>query len=85
MKTLVLEKPGSLSWIDVPEPVPGNGEALVRVRRCGVCGTDIHALAGKQPFFSYPRRLGHELCVEVVSAPADSGLSAGRSLRRRSL
>jgi 2-desacetyl-2-hydroxyethyl bacteriochlorophyllide A dehydrogenase len=63
--------------MDVPEPVPTAGEALVRVRRCGVCGTDIHALAGKQPFFSYPRRLGHELCVEVVSAPADSGLAAG--------
>jgi threonine dehydrogenase-like Zn-dependent dehydrogenase len=63
--------------MNAPEPVPSNGEALVRVRRCGVCGTDIHALAGKQPFFSYPRRLGHELCVEVVSAPADSVLRAG--------
>jgi L-galactonate 5-dehydrogenase len=77
MKTLVLVTPGALSWTEVPEPEPGNGEALVRVRRCGVCGTDIHALAGKQPFFSYPRRLGHELCVEVISAPAGSGLSPG--------
>lgn len=68
MKTLRLEQPGSLEWIDVAEPVPGNNEALVRVRRCGVCGTDIHALAGRQPFFTYPRRLGHELCVEVISA-----------------
>jgi L-rhamnose mutarotase len=77
MKSLVLQQPGVLAWTDAPEPVPSNGEALVRVRRCGVCGTDIHALAGKQPFFSYPRRLGHELCVEVVSAPADSVLRAG--------
>jgi L-galactonate 5-dehydrogenase len=77
MKSLVLPQPGALAWTDVSEPVPTAGEALVRVRRCGVCGTDIHALAGKQPFFSYPRRLGHELCVEVVSAPADSGLRAG--------
>jgi len=68
MKSLVLEQPGSLVWKDIPAPVPGTGEALVRVRRCGVCGTDIHALAGRQPFFSYPRRLGHELCVEVISA-----------------
>ncbi len=68
MKTLVLEKPGTLEWIENPEPVPGKAEALVRVRRCGVCGTDIHAFAGRQPFFSYPRRLGHELCVEVISA-----------------
>jgi len=71
MRTLVLETPGSLKWVDVAEPAPMAGEALVRVRRCGVCGMDIHAMAGRQPFFSYPRRLGHELCVEVVSA--DSG------------
>ncbi len=77
MKVLRLEKPGSLAWSDAPEPVPAQDEALVRVRRCGVCGTDIHALAGKQPFFTYPRRLGHELCVEVVSAPAGSALSQG--------
>ena len=67
MRSLLLEAPGVLSWEDVPEPIPGDGEALVRVRRCSICGTDIHALAGRQPFFSYPRRLGHELCVEVVS------------------
>lgn len=77
MKILCLEEPGSLKWVETPEPVPSPGEALVRVRRCGVCGTDIHALAGRQPFFSYPRRLGHELCVEVLSAPADSPLSPG--------
>lgn len=77
MKSLVLQQPGVLAWADAPRSVPADGEAVVRVRRCGVCGTDIHALAGKQPFFSYPRRLGHELCVEIVSAPADSGLRAG--------
>jgi len=76
MKSLVLKEPGALAWLDVPEPEPGPGEALVRVRRCGVCGTDIHALAGRQPFFSYPRRLGHELCVEVMVAP-DGEVQAG--------
>ncbi len=77
MKTLILQKPGLLAWEEVPVPEPSIGHALVRVRRCGVCGTDIHALAGRQPFFTYPRRLGHELCVEIISAPADSGLEAG--------
>ena len=77
MKTLSLTRPGELSWREEPRPVPAPGEALVRVRRCGVCGTDLHALAGRQPFFSYPRRLGHELCVEVVEAPAESGLRPG--------
>jgi len=77
MKSLVLQKPGVLGWTNVAEPTSGAGEALVRVRRCGVCGTDIHALSGEQPFFSYPRRLGHELCVEIISAPSNSGLVAG--------
>jgi len=68
MNSLVLEAPGLMKWADVPEPIPSVGEVLVRVHRCGVCGTDAHAVAGKQPFFSYPRRLGHELCVEVIQA-----------------
>ena len=57
MKSLILEQPGALAWRNADQPTLATGEALVRVRRCGVCGTDIHALAGKQPFFSYPRRL----------------------------
>ena len=43
----------------------------MRVRRVGVCGTDFHAFEGRQPFFTYPRILGHELAVEVVEAPAN--------------
>lgn len=46
---------------------PGPGEARVRVHRVGVCGTDLHAFRGCQPFFSYPRILGHELGVEVLT------------------
>ena len=50
-----------------PEPPPpGPGEALLAVRRIGLCGTDLHAFHGRQPFFSYPRILGHELAVEVL-------------------
>ena len=59
-------------------PRPGPGEALVRVHAIGVCGTDMHAFAGRQPFFSYPRILGHELGVEVVEAPDnEQGVRAG--------
>ncbi len=50
---------------------PQPDEALVRVHRVGVCGTDLHAFAGKQPFFSYPRVLGHELGVEVIAVGQD--------------
>src|SRR5258708_1048754 len=72
MRTLVLEQPGNLRLVDTPVPAaPGPGEALVKVRRIGICGTDIHAFGGKQPFFSYPRILGHELGVEIAVLGAD--------------
>lgn len=45
---------------------PGEGEALVRVHRIGICGTDYSGYLGKMPFYSYPRIPGHELGVEVV-------------------
>jgi 2-desacetyl-2-hydroxyethyl bacteriochlorophyllide A dehydrogenase len=72
MKSLVLESPKRLSLIDQPEaPLPAKGEVLVRVHRVGVCGTDIHAFNGKQPFFEYPRLIGHELGVEVLEIGPD--------------
>jgi len=79
MKTLILEAPGSLILSCTAEPSPPeSGEALVRVRRIGVCGTDIHAFGGKQPFFSYPRILGHELGVEILEVGANArGLKVG--------
>ncbi|KWX70516.1 zinc-binding alcohol dehydrogenase family protein [Paenibacillus jilunlii] len=46
---------------DLPEPQPQAGEAIVRIRRIGICGTDLHAFRGNQPYFTYPRVLGHEL------------------------
>lgn len=68
MHTLVLDEPGRFSLIDTSEPdAPGPGEALIRIRRIGVCGTDIHAFRGEQPYFTYPRILGHELGAEVVA------------------
>ena len=82
MKTIVLEQPGTFQLTDTPFPgEPGAGEALVQVKRVGICGTDLHAFRGRQPFFSYPRILGHELAVEVLAlgASEDSveGISVG--------
>jgi 2-desacetyl-2-hydroxyethyl bacteriochlorophyllide A dehydrogenase len=72
MKAILLEKPLHFVSIDIPEPPqPGPGEALVRVHRVGVCGTDISGYLGKMPFFSYPRIPGHELGVEVVEVASD--------------
>ncbi|MGZ8899053.1 MAG: alcohol dehydrogenase catalytic domain-containing protein, partial [Limisphaerales bacterium] len=68
MRALQLEKPQQWRAIEIPEPgQPGTGEALVRVRRIGICGTDISGFLGKMPFFSYPRIPGHELGVEVIA------------------
>jgi 2-desacetyl-2-hydroxyethyl bacteriochlorophyllide A dehydrogenase len=67
MKALLLEAPKSWKTIDIEAPAgPQAGEALVRVHRIGICGTDISGYLGKMPFFSYPRIPGHELGVEVV-------------------
>lgn len=71
MKALQLEQPQSWKRIDIAEPAaPGPGEALLRVQRIGICGTDISGYLGKMPFFSYPRIPGHELGVEVLAVGA---------------
>jgi alcohol dehydrogenase len=68
MRGLRLESAREFSRIDLPEaPAPGPGDALVRVHRVGICGTDVSAYLGKMPFVTYPRILGHELGVEVVA------------------
>jgi 2-desacetyl-2-hydroxyethyl bacteriochlorophyllide A dehydrogenase len=70
MRQVVLQQPGEFLLRQVPDPVPSEGDALVRVRRIGICGTALHAFAGRQPFFSYPRVLGHELSVTVEALPS---------------
>src|SRR5437762_4722809 len=68
MKAIQLEKPLSFRPIEMAEPNrAGPGEALVRIHRVGICGTDIGGYLGKMPFFSYPRIPGHELGVEVLA------------------
>jgi 2-desacetyl-2-hydroxyethyl bacteriochlorophyllide A dehydrogenase len=74
MKSIVCEKPNEFKMVEVERPELKTGEALVRIRRIGICGTDYHAYRGNQPFFSYPRTLGHELSGEIESIgenPAD--------------
>ena len=58
MRQIILQQPGRFIRGESATPVPQPGEALVRIRRIGVCGTDLHAFAGRQPFFTYPRILG---------------------------
>jgi len=68
MQAIQLERPQSFRFLEVPEPpAPGPGEALLRIHRVGICGTDYGGFLGKMPFYSYPRIPGHELGVEVLS------------------
>ena len=67
MKSIILEQPGKFFLKEKEYPkLLSDDQALVKVHKIGVCGTDLHAFTGNQPFFSYPRILGHELAVEVI-------------------
>jgi len=66
METLICAQPGTLKYIQRDKPVLKAGHAIIRIKRIGICGTDLHAFEGTQPYFSYPRVLGHELAGELV-------------------
>lgn len=68
MKTLACTTPGTLEYGETEKPVLKSGHAIIKIKRIGICGTDLHAFEGTQPFFSYPRILGHELAGELVAA-----------------
>lgn len=65
MKYITCQYPGTFIFGQKEPPASKEGEVLVRIRRIGICGTDLHAYAGNQAFFTYPRILGHELAGEV--------------------
>ncbi len=71
MKQVVLESPGHFEQRDAPVPVPTTGNAIVRMKRVGLCGSDFHAFGGRHPTYTYPRVLGHELSGIVVEISAN--------------
>jgi 2-desacetyl-2-hydroxyethyl bacteriochlorophyllide A dehydrogenase len=78
MKCIVCERPGQLKMKEVDPPAIKTGEALIRIRRIGICGTDLHAFKGEQPYFTYPRILGHEISGEIAETKENPyGLKAG--------
>jgi 2-desacetyl-2-hydroxyethyl bacteriochlorophyllide A dehydrogenase len=66
MKALVCKQPGQFEYISMSKPLLQNEHAILKIKRIGICGTDLHAFEGTQPFFSYPRVLGHELAAEIA-------------------
>ncbi|MFC9707524.1 zinc-binding alcohol dehydrogenase family protein [Paenibacillus sp. NPDC056933] len=78
MRAVVCEEINRLVLREMDEPERAENQALVSIRRIGICGTDLHAYKGNQPFFTYPRVLGHELAgvIEEIG-PNEAGLKPG--------
>lgn len=78
MKVISCEEPRRFTVKEEDVPKIKKDEVLIKVKRIGICGTDIHAFYGNQPFFTYPRVLGHELSGEIVEVGMnDRDLKAG--------
>jgi 2-desacetyl-2-hydroxyethyl bacteriochlorophyllide A dehydrogenase len=77
MRSLVCSSPGLLQYCqsNVPELKPQH--AIIKIKRIGVCGTDFHAFEGTQPYFNYPRILGHELSGDLIDADHADGFVQG--------
>jgi 2-desacetyl-2-hydroxyethyl bacteriochlorophyllide A dehydrogenase len=78
MKQVTLIKPYEFEERDVEIPILKKGELLVQIKNIGICGTDIHAFHGNQPYFTYPRVLGHELSGIIVDAKIENKSLLGK-------
>jgi L-iditol 2-dehydrogenase len=79
MRQAIMTRPGTIELRDVPRPEPAAGEVLLRIRRIGVCGSDIHVYHGLHPYTSYPVVQGHEIAATVEEmGPGATGLSIGQ-------
>jgi 2-desacetyl-2-hydroxyethyl bacteriochlorophyllide A dehydrogenase len=78
IRQLICTIPGKFEWQMVDMPKRKRGEVLLKIRYVGICGTDLHAFNGSQPFFSYPRVLGHEIAAEVIEFdPEETNFTIG--------
>jgi len=80
MKTLVCIKPGVFEYREGDAPIAKPGHSILKIRRIGICGTDLHAFEGTQPYFEYPRILGHELAGDLVDMDQAHGFVIGEAV-----
>lgn len=80
MKTLVCTQPGLFEYKNADMPLATPDHSIIKIKRVGVCGTDLHAFEGTQPYFEYPRILGHELAGELVSVDNAPGFQVGEAV-----
>ncbi len=78
MKALLYNGPGAFAYTDVPDPFPGPSDLLVRVRACGICGSDVQGATGRTGRRIPPLIMGHEAAGVVEAAgPSVSGFAPG--------
>jgi 2-desacetyl-2-hydroxyethyl bacteriochlorophyllide A dehydrogenase len=78
VKSIVIEKPGVVVIKDTEAPKPQKGEALLKMRYGGICGSDLNTYRGTNAYVSYPRTPGHEFSAEIVEiGPNPAGLEPG--------
>ena len=70
MKQAIMTEPGKIVYQQVPVPPVEPGQIKVRVKKIGICGSDIHVNHGKHPYTGYPVVQGHEVSAEVVECGA---------------
>jgi 2-desacetyl-2-hydroxyethyl bacteriochlorophyllide A dehydrogenase len=80
MQSLVCIKPGEFEYRETAKPVLQKEHSILEIKRIGVCGTDLHAFEGTQPYFEYPRILGHELAAIIHETDNDSGFIKGEAV-----
>jgi L-gulonate 5-dehydrogenase len=73
MKAAIIDAPRKMRVGDWPTPEPGPDQVLVRIRAAGICAGDMYIYLGKNPYATYPRIAGHELCGTIVRAGAKVG------------
>ena len=77
---MICISPGHLEYGETNKPEIKKGNALLKIKRIGICGTDLHAYEGTQPFFTYPRILGHELAGELVDVDGAVDFNLGETV-----
>lgn len=80
MEALICTRPGLFEYKDIAAPELKPGHAIIRIKRIGICGTDLHAYTGTQPYFTYPRILCHELAADLIEADGADNFVPGEAL-----